>query len=178
VALALALRAPERVAGLVLIDAALDEFEPSCDLATFDAAEETALEAGDLDAAVELNVRFWVDRSGRRDPADVDPAVRDLVATMQRDAFETQIGVDAELEELDPPVARRLGEIAAPALVIAGADDVEDFVAIARRLADELPGAGEVVTIAGAAHLPALERPAEVADLMVAFLAARSPSPG
>jgi pimeloyl-ACP methyl ester carboxylesterase len=63
-------------------------------------------------------------------------------------------------------------------LVIAGADDVEDFVAIAGRLADELPGAGEVVTIAGAAHLPALERPAEVADLMVAFLAARSPSPG
>jgi 3-oxoadipate enol-lactonase len=178
VALALALRAPERVAGLVLLDAALDEFEPSRDLATFDAAEETALEAGDLDAAVELNVRFWVDRSGQRDPGDVDPAVRDLVATMQRDAFEAQIGVEAELEEPDPPVARRLGEISAPALVVVGADDVEDFLAIARRLADELPGAEEVVTVAGAAHLPALERPAEVADLVAAFLAARSPSAG
>jgi 3-oxoadipate enol-lactonase len=177
VALALALRAPERVAALVLLDAALDEFEPSHDLATFDAAEETALEAGDLDAAVELNVRFWVDRPGRRHPADVDPAVRDLVAVMQRDAFEAQIGVEAGLEEPDPPVARRLSEIGAPALVVAGADDVEDFVAIARRLADELPGAGDVVTVAGAAHLPALERPAEVADLVLAFLAAPAPSP-
>ena len=172
ISLALALRALERVAGLVLIDAALDEFEPSHDLATFDAAEETALEAGDLDAAVELNVRFWVDRTGRRDPADVDPAVRELVATMQRDAFQAQIGVDAELEKLDPPVARRLGEITAPALVVAGADDVEDFVAIARRLADELPRAREVVTVARAAHLPALERPAEVAEHVLGFLQA------
>ena len=178
VTLALAVREPERVDGVVLIVAALDEFDASHDLATFDAAEETALETGDLDAAVELNVRFWVDRPGRRDPADVDPAVRDLVATMQRGAFEAQIGVDAELEELDPPVARRLGEIAAPALVVAGADDVEDFLALAHRLADELPGAREVVTVAGAAHLPALERPDEVADLVVAFVAARSPSAG
>jgi pimeloyl-ACP methyl ester carboxylesterase len=95
---------------------------------------------------------------------------------MQRDAFEAQIGIDAELEEPDPPVARRLHEVAAPALVLAGADDAEDFVAIARRLADELPGATEVVTIARAAHLPALERPDEVADLVLAFLAAPPPA--
>ena len=85
---------------------------------------------------------------------------------MQRAAFEAQIGVDAELEEPDPPVARRLGEIGVPALVIVGADDVEDFVRLGERLAGELPGAGPLVRIAGAAHLPALERPDEVAAVV------------
>jgi len=68
-------------------------------------------------------------------------------------------------------VARRLGEIAAPALVVVGADDVADFRAIATRLADELPGAGPVVTIPRAAHLPALERPDAVAAVVLPFLA-------
>jgi pimeloyl-ACP methyl ester carboxylesterase len=167
VALELALRAPGRVAALALLDAALDEFEPSAELRAFGEAEEAALEREDLDAAVRANVRTWVTRGVR----DVDPAVVALVETMQRDAFEAQLGVDAELEELDPPVARRLHEIPAPALVIVGADDVEDFRRIARRLADELPGAGPVVTVEGAAHLPALERPDETARLLLAFLA-------
>jgi 3-oxoadipate enol-lactonase len=167
VALELALRAPERVTALALLDSSLDEFERSEELAASDAAEEAALEAGDLDAAVDLTVRMWVTRGDR----DVDPAVVDLVRTMQRDAFDAQLGVDAEYDELDPPLARRLGEISAPALVVVGADDVGDFHAIARRLAGELPGAGPVVTVEGAAHLPALERPEETARLLLDFLA-------
>jgi len=50
-----------------------------------------------------------------------------------------------------------------------------DFHGIAARLAGELPGAGAVVTIPGAAHLPALERPAETADALVAFLSRDAP---
>jgi 3-oxoadipate enol-lactonase len=167
VALELALRAPERVTALALLGASLDEFERSEELAAFDAAEEAALDAGDLDAAVELTVRMWVTRDGR----DVDPAVVDLVRTMQRGIFDAQLGIDADFDELDPPLARRLGEIAAPALVVVGGDDVEDFARIAQRLADELPAAGAVVTIDGAAHLPALERPGETARLLLEFLA-------
>jgi 3-oxoadipate enol-lactonase len=166
VALELALRAPERVTALALLDSSLDEFERSEELAASDTAEEAALEAGDLDAAVELTVRMWVTRGDR----DVDPAIVDLVRTMQRDAFAAQLGVEADYDELDPPLARRLGEIAAPALVVVGADDVGDFHAIAQRLADELPGAGPVVTVEGAAHLPALERPDETARLLLDFL--------
>ena len=41
--------------------------------------EEAALEAGDLDSAVEVNLRTWVD-GPRREPEDVDPAVRARVA--------------------------------------------------------------------------------------------------
>ena len=86
---------------------------------------------------------------------------------------------DVEEDELDPPVSARLAEIRVPALVVVGADDVEDFHRIARRLADELPGARPLVTIPGAAHLPALERPAEVAGLLLEFLAGvgRAPTP-
>jgi 3-oxoadipate enol-lactonase len=171
VTLELALRAPDRIAAIALVDANLDETEDSEERAAFDAAEEAAIDAGDIDGAVDLNVRTWVTRGGR----DVDPAIVELVATMQRDAFAAQLDVDAELEENDPPVAARLGEVTAPALILVGEDDLEDFHRIAARLAAELPGSGDVVTIAGAAHLPALERPDDVAAALVPFLRAVAP---
>jgi 3-oxoadipate enol-lactonase len=170
VALELALREPERVTALALLDAALDEFETSAELQAFGEAEERALDGGDVEAAVELNVDMWVRRPGGRPDEDVDPSVCALVADMQRDAFVAQIGLDAEVEELDPPIAERLGEIGVPALVVVGADDVVDFHRLADRFAAELPGARPVVTMPGAAHLPALERPAEVAELLLEFL--------
>jgi 3-oxoadipate enol-lactonase len=166
VALELALRAPDRVGALALLGAALDELDASQELEAFDAADEAAEQRGDVDAAIELRLRMWVTRGDR----DVDPAVVGLVEAMQRDAFAARAGVEAELEQSDRPVARRLGEVAVPALVVVGADDVEDFHRIAARLADELPRAGAVVTIPGAAHLPALERPDDVAAALVPFL--------
>ena len=54
-------------------------------------------------------------------------------------------------------------------LVIAGDRDTEDLRAIARRLATELPNATPS-TVAGATHLPALERPEETARLVLEFL--------
>jgi 3-oxoadipate enol-lactonase len=166
-ALALALRAPDRVGALALLGAFLDGQEPSAEIEAYEAEESAALEAGDVDAAFAANVRMWVARPGRR---DVDPAVVELVTTMQRDALAAQAGIDAELEEIDPPIAPRLGEIRVPALVAVGADDVEDFHRMAERLAAGLPGAAPVVTVEGAAHLPALERPAQTAELLIGFL--------
>jgi 3-oxoadipate enol-lactonase len=167
VALELALRAPERVTALALLGSGLDAFEWSDDLDAFDAEETAALDRGDVDAAVQANVRMWVTRDGR----DVDPAVVELVGAMQRAAFDAQIGVDAELEPHDPPVAERIGEIEAPALVVVGTDDVPDFHGIALKLAGELPAAEPPVTIDDAAHLPALERPDAVAAVLLPFLA-------
>jgi 3-oxoadipate enol-lactonase len=173
VALELALRAPERVSAIALLDSALDEFDASAELEAYAEAEEAAVEAGDLDAATELTLRMWVDRPGR---SGVDPAARELVRAMQQRAYEVQDGVDAEEEELDPPLADRLGEVAAPALVVVGDDDVADFQAIAERLARELPNAAPLVRIAGAAHLPGLERPDEVAEALLAFLRRHAPA--
>jgi pimeloyl-ACP methyl ester carboxylesterase len=68
-------------------------------------------------------------------------------------------------------IERSLGEITAPALVMAGEHDVEDFVGISRLLAEQLPNARPLVTIPGAAHLPSLERPAAFDALALGFLA-------
>jgi pimeloyl-ACP methyl ester carboxylesterase len=53
-----------------------------------------------------------------------------------------------------------------PTTVVMGERDVEDFIAIAHRLADELPSA-RLECVPRAAHLPALERPEAVAALIV-----------
>jgi 3-oxoadipate enol-lactonase len=173
VALELALRAPGRVTALALLGSALDEFDESEELEGFDAGETAAAESGDLDEATAVNVRMWLDRPGR---AGVDAAVRELVTAMTRRAFEVQDGVEAEPQGLDPQVARCLDEIGVPALVVVGEDDVEDFHRIAATLAAGLPGAEGVVTIPGAAHLPALERPDEVADVLLGFLSRHAPA--
>ena len=53
--------------------------------------------------------------------------------------------------------------------MIVGSEDVPDLHGIADLLAREIPGACKVV-VAGAAHLPGLERPDEVNRLLLDFL--------
>jgi pimeloyl-ACP methyl ester carboxylesterase len=171
VALELAIVAPERVRALALMDPAIGEpFDWSDEVEAFGRAEDAALEAGDIDAAVELNVRMWLDRPGRPEDA-VEADVRALVAAMQREAFAAQLGVDAEPDELDPPLAGRLAEVTVPALVMVGEYDVPDFRRIAEHVVAELPAARPLQVIPGAAHLPALERPGAVSALLLEFLA-------
>src|SRR5262249_57919208 len=68
-----------------------------------------------------------------------------------------------------PPASTRLGEIGVPTLVVTGSEDVRDIHAIAEQLAAEIRGA-ERATIAGAAHLPSLERPDEFDCVVLGFL--------
>jgi pimeloyl-ACP methyl ester carboxylesterase len=135
--------------------------------------EEAALEAGDLDAAVEANLRTWVD-GPRRQPDEIDPSVRSLVAQMQRRAFELQIPVLEEAEEqlLVPDLARRFVELRLPTLVLVGGEDVSDMHEMTERLASGIPGARKA-EIAGATHLPSLERPEEFDRLVLPFLEAQ-----
>jgi 3-oxoadipate enol-lactonase len=170
VALECAFAAPARVSALVLVGAGLPDFDWSPALAAFGEAEEAAIERGDLDAAAELNVRFWVDGPHRR-PEDVDPALRDRVREMQRRAFELQLETweqapQERIQELTP----RLGEIKAPALVLVGELDQPDMLAIADLLARSLPNATSG-TIAATAHVPTIERPEEFDRLLREFLA-------
>ena len=170
VALEVALAAPERVAALVLVGSGLPGHEWSDDQKAIWDEEESALRAGDLDAAVEVSLRTWVD-GPRRMPEDVDPEVRARVAEMQRRAYELQLPLEDEAEEelLVEDVAQRLGEIKAPTLVVVGEEDVPDIQAIADRLAREIPGARRA-TIAHTAHVPSMERPREFEELVLGFV--------
>jgi 3-oxoadipate enol-lactonase len=171
VALEVALSRPELVTALVLVGSGLPGQDSSEAMEAADADEGAALERGDLDAAVEVMLRVWVDGPRRR-PEDVDPEVRERVAEMQRRAYELQLPVweTAEEEHLVPNVAERLGEIRAPTLVLVGEEDLPDIHAVAARLAREIPGARSA-SIAATAHVPSLERPQEFDELVLGFLA-------
>ncbi|MFL6037300.1 MAG: alpha/beta fold hydrolase [Gaiellaceae bacterium] len=162
IALELALECPDRVAAMVLAGPSIDGHEWSAEVRAFGEEEEAALERGDLDAAVEANVRIWL-------ADDADPAVRALVTEMQRRAFELQSDHQLRMQRLDPPASTRLAEVRVPTLVVTGDEDVHDIHEIADRLAAEIPGARRA-TIAGAGHLPSLERPDEFNRIVLAFL--------
>jgi 3-oxoadipate enol-lactonase len=162
IAVELALEVPESVAALVLVGPGLPGHEWSDEVSAFGAEEEEALERGDLDSAVDANVRLWL-------ADDVDPEVRALVAEMQRNAFVLQQGHDYKDVPLNPPASERLADVRAPTLVITGDEDVRDIHEIADRLVAGIPGA-ERAAIAGAGHLPSLERPDEFDRVVLAFL--------
>jgi 3-oxoadipate enol-lactonase len=158
VCLELAAARSELVVGLVLLAAALPDHDWSAEVESYGAEEERLFEAGDIDGATELNVAFWAGRA--------EPGVQRAVREMQRRAFELQLGSAAEAVE---PDRIALARIDAPALVITGDRDIEDFQRMADRLAEELRTARRA-TIEGAGHLPALERPRETAALLNDFL--------
>jgi 3-oxoadipate enol-lactonase len=169
-ALEVALARPELVEALVLVGAGFPGHDWSAEMNAADAAEMEALERGDIDAAVEVTLRTWVD-GPRRKPEDVDPEVRARVAEMQRRAYELQMPVweTAEEEPLVGDLSERLGEVTVPTLVLVGDEDVPDMHQIADRLERELPNARRA-SIAETAHVPSLERPREFDELVLPFL--------
>ncbi len=142
--------------------------ERTPELAAFAAAEGTALRSGDLTAAVRASVETWV-LSPRRTSSEVDAGVQALVADMQRRAFEITADwddVEEAEEELDPPAIERYGEIEVPMLVLVGELDLDVVHQAADRLLERVPAARRV-DWPGVAHLPGLERPAELGRLVL-----------
>lgn len=171
----LAVERPDSVASLVLAAPGGALLTDRTDeLVAFFRAEGEAVEAGDLDAATEANVRAWVD-GPHRAPEEVAPEVRAAVRLMQRRAFDLTAGWADEVweaeQELDPPLADRLDEIAVPTLVVSGAGDIDAVRMAAERVARLVPGARSVVW-PDVAHLPSMERPADFAAEVLAWVAA------
>jgi 3-oxoadipate enol-lactonase len=166
VAVEIALTRPLAVASLLLAapgGSLLAEVTP--DLRAFFDAESAALESGDIDAAVEANLSWWVDGT-RRCADQVDPAVRERVRRMQRRAFEvTADWADVEEHELDPPALDRLGEIEVPVLVLVGGLDLDTVHDAAARVVAGIAGARRV-DWPDSGHLPSLEDPAAFAGLL------------
>ena len=159
-----AVAAPARVTSLVLISGPAPGVEPSPELIAAWDAEDAALEAGDVDAAVRAVVEAWT-------LEDAPEELRERVAAMQRRAFELQDGADpgpAEDPVGEDPVT--LAGIDVPVLIVAGGLDMSDFLQAAQVLAGVLQRSRSVV-LPGAGHLVPLEAPEALTELLVEFLA-------
>jgi len=178
VALEVALARPDLVERLVLVGPGLPGHAWSETVRRYGEEEDAAIALGDLDAAVEANLRMWVDGPNRR-PDEVEPSVRSFVGKMQRRALEIQAPMWDEVEEelLVPDVGSRYAEVGVPMLVLVGSEDVSDMHEIADRLTSGIPGARKVV-IARTAHVPSIERPEEFNRLVLAFLSASEEGSG
>jgi pimeloyl-ACP methyl ester carboxylesterase len=168
VALDAALLHPARIRGLVLISPSVsgapDPVLPP-DIQMLVAAQKAAEAAGDLDRLNAIKAHLWLD--GPLQPEGrVAGAARDLFLDMNGIALRAPpAGANLDTVTALP----RLGEIAAPALVICGDADFPHIHARSRDMAAAMPQAS-FHTLPGAAHLPSLERPAETTRLLLDFL--------
>lgn len=163
VAVCVAMEAPERVQALVLVSAPAPGIDPSPELEAAWAAEEEALEADDVEAAVNAVVDAWL-------LPDAPTALRERVAGMQRRAFDLQLSAD-DVEEADDPLETNpdaLKSLNIPALVVTGEHDMPDFQIAADFYARQLNA--RHVVIPGARHLAPLEAPEEFTQLLLDFL--------
>jgi pimeloyl-ACP methyl ester carboxylesterase len=162
---------PEMVDALIPVAPALGGYSWSEE--TVESMEEAdrLAEGGDVAAAVELELRLWID-GPERTPDQVDARVRERVREMNAHnwAIATDAGIPSELEV---PAIERRGEIRAPTLVVVGDRDVRDIGRVADLLVAGIPGARRAV-IAGAAHHPNMERPEEFNRIVLDFLAGLS----
>ena len=155
VVLAAAVQRPERIAGLVLVDASIPDSPPGDDNGFVRAlrADYDATIAAFVDACVPPPnpeaIRAWGRQILARSSAE------HAVALLRADVPE-------------PPVDPRV--VAAPVLLIHCAGDAIASVATARALAATLPRA-TLHELDGAEHVPTITRPGEIARLIEDWLA-------
>jgi pimeloyl-ACP methyl ester carboxylesterase len=163
----LALVRPDLVRSLALLGAVVSGYEPDTEDPPGWQEVVAADQAGDVDAVADAEARMWLaDPDGTR----LRPGVLDLVRAMNRTALVNErSGVGTE-EPAGSPAVDHLDRLAVPVLVLVGALDLADIRMAAALLTERVPGA-EFAEVDDAAHLPALERPGEVAAVLGPFLA-------
>lgn len=172
-----ALAHPERVDGLILIDAA-----------------GAPLRAGEKPPPLNLGFRLMRNRFLRPLVAGITPrdlVERSLIESTAVDEVITESVVDRYWELLrfpgnrratairagadrEPAFFDRLGEIAQPTLIIWGAEDQLIYPSAAKSFDERLPNA-EVVVLDGVGHVPMEEAPEATANAIRRFLEAQTP---
>ena len=164
VALELAGTRAELVRKLVLVAPGLASTEWTEESTAAFAEEEELVDRGDLAGAGAQQARMWL-------APDACAEVRELTAAMIVRSYEQQLPVEGEVRTSwpEPSAETRLGGVRQPTLVVVGDADRPELRSLAERIAEELPDA-RLETIAGAGHLPSLERPHELNRLLLEFL--------
>jgi pimeloyl-ACP methyl ester carboxylesterase len=159
IALRLALTAPERVRGLILLDTQAGSELPEL-IPLYQAMVDQWLEQGPTDELVDATAgliigqpdlnRVWTERWRAREKEDIRYPGR---ALLTRD-----------------DITDRLGEITAPALVVHGTADASIGMDRAEVLAAGLPGCPGVVVIEGGTHSANMTHPGPVNRAILDFL--------
>jgi 3-oxoadipate enol-lactonase len=163
VGMAFALRHPARLGRLVLANTT-STYGPEGPK-NWD-ARIAAIEKGGLESIGDMVMqRYFSEGFRAREPQ----FVADTRARFLETAPQGYLGCCDAIRELD--FSRDLGRIRAATLVIAGEEDIGTPVAMSEAIAKGIPGA-RLAVIPHAAHLSALEKPAQFARLVGDFLAA------
>jgi pimeloyl-ACP methyl ester carboxylesterase len=157
-ALGLALEQPARVSALVLLCPGIPGFPWPEEPDELDAEYEQALEAQDVEALAGVLQLVW----GRGGP---DPAVMEQL----RSAARAEISA-GDLQQTDPPVYGRLGEISVPTSLLVGDADYPPLIQANREAAARIPGC-ELTVVPGMDHLPPLREPGLVLRTIASVLA-------
>ncbi|UCE60409.1 MAG: alpha/beta hydrolase [Phycisphaerales bacterium] len=168
IAIDFALQYPQMVSALIPVSPGLSGYPNDSEQVRAHRAElGAAFGDGDLEGAIEIALRAWID-GPHREPAEVDPAVRERVRVMAREGIGRFVS-RAGLQGLDPPAFERLAEIRVPTLCIIGDIDMPDLRAIMDAIVSNVPGAEKVV-VPGVAHMVNMEKPREFNRIVLDFL--------
>ena len=156
IALTAAVERRERVSALVLAGSNLPGHQFEVDWSPEQIARwEEADDANDFQTMAELDMEAWA-------PMGADADLRAMFV-------ENAVGSNGEHATTDEPVAERLGEIAAPTLVITGGRDVPGINLVGELLARRIPGACQAV-IEEANHMIPWRTPEELSHLILDFI--------
>jgi 3-oxoadipate enol-lactonase len=170
-ALQMAISAPARVSGLVLVGAAARGWEPEGGWPEEPFWDEivAAFEAGDIGAVVDYETRLWL-AGATRSLEDIDVDLVALCKEMDTIPQASERERNGHVQTLEPPTNEQLDRIETPTLVIVGEHDLGVLVESAHYLAQRL-GGGHPIVLEGTAHLPSMDRPEEFNRTLRQFLA-------
>ncbi len=168
IALDAALRHPSSVRALVLIAPSVTGAPEAVyppEAKGLMARLKVAQEAGDLDQVIAIKAHLWLDG-----PLESEGRVMGQARRLFFDMNAVALRSPPAGSNLDAaPAFGRLGEISAPTLVIQGNLDFPHIQGRSRHIAATVLN-GSCHELPGAAHLPSLERPADIAGLLAAFI--------
>jgi pimeloyl-ACP methyl ester carboxylesterase len=145
-ALALTLEQPARVSALVLLCPGIPGYPWPEEPDELDAEYERALDAGDVDALADLLQRIWAG-------AGPTPEVMEQL----RSAARAEVS-SGDMQQDDPPVYGRLGEISVPTSLLVGDADYPPLIQANREAAARIRNC-ELIVVPGMDHLPPLREP-------------------
>lgn len=159
IAQGLAARHPDRVAALVLSNTAHKIGTEQ----SWNTRIETVRKGG-IDGIADMVMQLWFTPAFRQPDNAAFAGCRTMLA---RSPLEGYVGTCAAIRDADLTESTRA--LAVPTLCIAGDQDGSTPPDLVRSMADLIRGA-EFRIIADAGHIPCIEQPAAVADLVASFL--------